>query len=271
MLTYITPRDRLLLKLLKPKVAAWRWFARAKGLVGISAESHEFLERALNDQIENYDSYSMIGGFKFEGGQYLLKLQTADGVVHRYCSSLLEVAVIVSFKFKVWSGPVLSFTPPFSTAALNATSPNDFISRFLGLLREERLDQLRRLWLTYLTTERDSDASRLSQVKCIAGILSGNYESAHAGADVGERFSADLVSLGIDKKKAYNEIFDLMHPLILKELQLDRPHAYHLYPICESEDELRRLLGGDMGFLRNRVALMSAEQREYMFGSELGL
>ena len=271
MLTFITPRDRLLLRFLKPKVAAWRCFAKARGLMGISAESHEFLERALNDQIENYDSCSMIGGFKFEDGQYLLKLQTADGVVHRYCSSLLEVAVIVSFKFKVWSGPVLSFTPPFSTAALNATSPNDFISRFLGLLREERLDQLRRLWLAYLTTERDSDASRISQVKCIAGILSGNYESAHVVADVGERFSADLVSLGIDKKKAYDDIFDLMHPLILKELQLDRPHAYHLYPACESEDELRRLLSGDMGFLRNRVPLMSAEQREYMFGSELGL
>ena len=271
MLTFITPRDRILLKLLKPKVAAWRWFAKARDLVGISAESHEFLERALNEQIENYDSYSMVGGFKFQQGQYLLKLQTADGVVNRYCSSLLEVAVIVSFKFKVWSGPVLSFTPPFSTAALNATSPNDFISRFLGLLREERLDKLRRLWLVYLTTERDSDASRLSQIKCIAGILSGNYESAHAGADVGERFSADLVSLGIDKKKAYDDIFDLMHPLIIKELQLYRPHAYHLYSICESEDELRRLLSGDMGFLRNRVALMSAEQREYMFGSELGL
>lgn len=271
MLTYITQRDRLLLKLLKPKVAAWRWFAKAKGLVGISAESHEFLERAMNEQIENYDSYSMIGGFKFQDGQYLLKLQTADGIVNRYCSSLLEVAVIVSFKFKVWKGPVLSLTPPFSTAALNATSPSDFISRLLGLLREERLDKLRRLWLVYLTTERDSDASRLSQIKCIAGILSGNYESAHAGADVGERFSADLVSLGIDKKKAYDDIFDLMHPLIIKELQLCRPHAYHLYSICESEDELRRLLSGDMGFLRNRVALMSAEQREYMFGSELGL
>lgn len=271
MLTYITPRDRLLLKLLKPKVAAWRWFARARGLMSISAESHEFLERALNEQIENYDRFSMVGGFKFQDGQYLLQLQTADGVVNRYCSSLLEVAVIVSFKFKVWSGPVLSFTPPFSTAALNATSPNDFIARFLGMLREERLDQLRRLWLIYLTTERDSDSSRRSQVKCIAGILSRNYESAHAGADVGERFSADLVSLGIDKKKAYDDIFDLMHPLILKELQLDRPHAYHLYPVCESEDELRRLLSGDLGFLRGRVALMTAEQREYTFGSELGL
>lgn len=271
MLTYITPRDRLLLKFLMPKVAAWRWFAKAKGLVGITSENHEFLERVLNEQIGDYDRFSMTGGFSFQGGHYLLKLKTADGVVHRYCSSLLEVAVIVSFKFKVWSGPVLSFTPPFSTAALNATSPNDFISRFLGMLREERLDQLRRLWLIYLTTERDSDSSRRSQVKCIAGILSRNYESAHAGADVGERFSADLVSLGIDKKKAYDDIFDLMHPMILKELQLDRPHAYHLYPVCESEDELRRLLSGDLGFLRGRVALMTAEQREYTFGSELGL
>ncbi|POF92835.1 hypothetical protein [Pseudomonas putida] len=271
MLTYITPRDRLLLKFLKPKVAAWRWFAKARGLVGISAESHEFLERALNEQIENYDSYSMIGGFKFQDGQYLLKLQTADGVVQRYCSSLLEVAVIVSFKFKVWNGPVLSFTPPFSTAALNATSPNDFISRFLGMLREERLDKFRRLWLAYLTTERDCDASRISQVKCIAGILSGNYATVHSEVDAGEKFCADLVSLGIDKKKAYDDIFDLMHPLILQELQLDRPHAYHLYSVCKSEDELRRLLSGDMGFLRNRVALMTAEQREYMFGSELGL
>ncbi|OLS58798.1 hypothetical protein [Pseudomonas putida] len=271
MLTFITPRDRLLLRFLKPKVAAWRWFAKAKGLVGISAESHEFLERAMNEQIENYDSYSMIGGFKFQDGQYLLKLQTADGIVNRYCSSLLEVAVIVSFKFKVWKGPVLSLTPPFSTAALNATSPSDFISRLLGLLREERLDKLRRLWLVYLTTERDSDASRLSQVKCITGILSGNYAAVHSEVDVGEKYSADLVSLGIDKKQAYDDIFDLMHPLILKELQLDRPHAYHLYSICESEDELRRLLSGDMGFLRGRMAMMCAEQREYMFGSELGL
>lgn len=271
MLTFITPRDRLLLRFLKPKVAAWRWFAKAKGLVGIMSEHHEFLERVLNEQIGDYDRFSMTGGFSFQGGHYLLKLKTADGVVDRYCSSLLEVAVIVSFKFKIWNGPVLSFTPMFATAALNATSPNDFILRFLGLLREERLDQLRRLWLTYLITERDSDSSRISQVKCIAGILSGNYVSAHASADVGERFSADLLSLGIDKKKAYNEIFDLMHPLILKELQLDRPHAYHLYSICESEDELRRLLSGDMGFLRSRMAMMSAEQREYMFGSELGL
>lgn len=271
MLTFITPKDRLLLKLLKPKVAAWRWFTKARGLMGISAESHEFLERVLNEQIGDYDRFSMTGGFSFQGGHYLLKLKTADGVVDRYCSSLLEVAVIVSFKFKIWNGPVLSFTPMFATAALNATSPNDFVSRFLGMLREERLDHLRRLWLTYLTTERDSDESRLSQVKCIAGILSGNYESAHASADVGERYSADLLSLGIDKKKAYSEIFDLMHPLILKELQLDRPHAYHLYSICESEGELRRLLSGEMGFLRGRMAMMSAEQREYMFGSELGL
>lgn len=271
MLTFITPRDRLLLRFLKPKVAAWRWFAKARGLVGISAESHEFLEQALNEQIENYDSYSMIGGFKFQEGQYLLALHTADGVVNRYCSSLLEVAVIVSFKLKIWHGPVLSFAPSFSTAALNATSPNDFISRFLGMLREERLDKLRRHWLAHLTIERESHSSRLSQIKCIAGILSGNYASVHAEVDVGEKFSADLVSLGIDKKKAYDEIFDLMYPIILTDLQLGRSHAYHLYSLCESRDELCRLLSGDMNFLRNRVALMSAEQREYMFGSELGL
>lgn len=272
MLTFITPRDRLLLRFLKPKVAAWRWFAKARGLMGISAESHEFLERVLNEQIQNYDVWSMSGGFTYEHGQYLLKLKTASGgVVVRYCSSLLEVATIVSFKFKVWDGAVVCLAPSFARVALNAKSPDDFIQKFLATLKEEKLDHLRRIWVAYLTLERDSDASRAAQVKCVAGILCNNYESVYAEADVGEQYSSELVCLGIDKRQAQSDIFDLMKPLILKDLQLNRPHAYHLHSICETEEELRRLLSGDMGFLRARMALMTAEQREYMFGAELGL
>lgn len=272
MLTFITPKDRVLLKLLKPKVAAWRWFTRARGLAGMPVLRHEYLERVLNEQFQNYDYYSKTGGFTFEDGQYLLKLQTAEGgLVDRYCSSLLEVATVVSFKFRAWIGTEVCSVPDFANAALNARSPSDFIDRFLALRRSFHLDRLQRLWIAYLTTDRDSDDSRRAQTKAIAGILWGNYGSACESADVGKDTSEDLLQLNIDKRQAYNDVFDLMRPLILKDLQLHRPHAYHLHTLCETEAELRRLLGGDMEFLRAKRALMDAEQRDYMFASELGL
>lgn len=272
MLTFITPRDRLLLRFLKPKVAAWRWFTRARRLAGMPVLRHEYLERVLNKQFQNYDYYSKTGGFTFEDGQYLLKLQTADGgLVHRRCSSLLEVATIVSFKFKAWLGTEVCNVPDFAKAALNARSPSDFIDRFLDLRRAFHLDRLRRLWIAFLTTDRDTDDSRRAQTQAIAGILWGNYESARESADVGKDTSEDLVQLRIDKKQAYNDVFELMRPLILKDLQLHRPHAYHLHGLCETEDELRRLLSGEMGFLRAKRALMDADQLDYMFAADLGL
>lgn len=272
MLTFVTPRDRLLLRLLKPKVAAWRWFTELRRFAGTEVVRHEYVERVLNEQFQNYDYYSKTGGFTFEDGQYLLKLQTADGgFVDRYCSSLLEVATIVSFKFKAWLGTEVCSVPDFATAALNARSPGDFIDRFLALRRSFHLDRLRRLWIVYLTTDRDSDESRLAQTQAIAGILWGNYESAREAADVGKDTSEDYLNLKIDKRQAYNDVFDLMKPLVLKDLQLHRPHAFYLHSLCETESELRRLLGGDMRFLRAKRALMSADQRDFMFASELGL
>lgn len=272
MLTFITPKDRVLLKLLKPKVAAWRWFTELRRFAGAELMRHEYLERVLNEQFQNYDYYCATGGFTFKDGQYLLKLQTADGgLVDRNCSSLLEVATIVSFKFKAWLGTEVCNVPDFATAALNARSPGDFIDRFLALRRAFHLDRLRRLWIAYLTTDRDSDESRRAQNMAIAGIIWGNYGSAREAADVGKDTSEDLIQLRIDKHQAYNDVFDLMKPLVLKDLHLHRPHAYYLHTLCETEDELRRLLSGEMGFLRAKRALMDAEQRDYMFGSELGL
>lgn len=272
MLTFVSPRDRLLLRFLKPKVAAWRWFQQARSFAGMRIERHEYLEDVLNRQIQNYDLFNFTGGFTYEGDHYLLKLQMpAGGFADRPCASLLEVATVVSFKFKTWFGTEVCSVPGFSTAALNASGPGDFIQKYLEILRNTKLDQLRRLWLLYLTTEREVYDSKLSQIRCIAGILMGNYESAHAEADIGQKFSDGLVHLGIDKRQAYNDIFDLMPPLILKDLQLHRPHAYHLYTMCDTEEELRKLLSGDAGFLRAKRALMTAEQRDYMFGGELGL
>ena len=123
----------------------------------------------------------------------------------------------------------------------------------------------------YLTSPKDSLESQINQAKAIAGILCGNYESARAVADVGQETSEELALLGIDKKRAYYDVFDLMPALVLKDMELHRPHAYHLHTICNTEEELFRLLSGDMGFLRARMALMTAKQREYMFGAELGL
>lgn len=272
MLTFITPKDRVLLKLLKPKVAAWRWLCRARGAVGMPVVRHEYLERTLARQIQNYDLFNVTAGFEFEGGVYKLKITTAnDGVVDRECHSLLEVATIAAFKFKSWMGTEVASVPQFATAALNAKSPSDFIDKYLGLRRERKLDHLRRLWLMYLTTARETPESQQAQFQCMAGIISGNYESAHAAADVGQETSTELTDLGIDKRKAYDDVFDLMRPLILKDLQLHRPHAYHLYTLCDTEEDLRRLLTGDVGFLRAKKAVMDAEQRDHMFASELGL
>lgn len=272
MLTFVTPRDRLLLRFLKPKVAAWRWFCRARGAVGVPVVRHEYLERTLNRQIQNYDLFNVIAGFEFEGGVYKLKITTAnDGVVDRECHSLLEVATIAAFKFKSWMGTEVASVPQFATAALNAKSPTDFIDKYLDLRRERKLDHLRRVWVMYLTTPRDTPENKLAQINSIAGIIFGNYESAHASADVGTDTTEELEQLGIDKRQAYEDIFDLMKPLILKDLQLHRPHAYSLHTLCETEAELRRLLGGDMRFLRAKRAMMDAEQRDYMFASELGL
>jgi len=272
MLNFVTPRDRLLLRLLKPKVAAWRWLTRALRLASMPVVRHEYLERVLNEQFQNYDYYSKTGGFTFEDGQYLLKLKTADGAFgDRYCSSLLEVATVVSFKFKAWLGTEVCNVPDFATAALNARSPSDFIERFLALRRSFHLDRLRRLWIVFLTTDRDSGDSKRAQAKAIAGIVWGNYESARESADVGRDTSEDFINLNIDKRQAYNDVFDLMKPLVLKDLQLHRPHAYHLHELCETEAELRRLLSGDMGFLRAKRALMDADQRDYMFAADLGL
>ena len=168
-------------------------------------------------------------------------------------------------------GTEVASVPQFATAALNSRSPSDFIDRYLELRRERKLDHLRRMWLMYLTTPRDSLESLQAQTHCLAGILFGNYESAHASADVGKDTTEELELLGINKRKAYDDVFDLMRPLILKDLQLHRPHAFHLHTLCETEVELRRLLAGDIGFLRAKRASMSADQLDYMLGSELGL
>lgn len=272
MLTFVSPRDRVLLKLLKPKVAAWRWFTELRRLSGGDVLRHEYLERVLNDQIQNYDYYCVTGGFTFEDGQYLLKLQTADGgCVDRYCSSLLEVATIVSFKFRAWIGTEICFVPDFSTAALNATSPRDFLDRFLELRRAQKIDYIRRLWFTFLSTDRDSEESRQRQVRCLAGLVSVNYELLHLEADVGDETAAELEALGLDKHQVHQNAFESLRPLILKDLQLHKPHIYHLYEMCSDQSELCRLLSGDMGFLRAKRALMSADQLDYMLGSELGL
>ena len=272
MLTFVSPRDRVLLRLLKPKVAAWRWFTRARRITGAPVLRHEYLERVLARQIRDYDLFCVTAGFEFGDGVYKLKITTAnDGVVDRECHSLLEVATIAAFSFKSWMGSEVASVPQFATAALNSRSPSDFIDKYLQLRRDRKLDQLRRLWLMYLTTPRDTLSNQEAQISCIAGILHRNYEPAHSAADVGKETTDELELLGIDKRQAYDDIFDLMRPLILKDLQLHRPHAFHLHTLCETEVELRRLLAGDIGFLRAKRASMSADQLDYMLGSELGL
>lgn len=272
MLTFVSQRDRILLRFLKPKVATWQLFTRARGVAGSKVLRHEYLERVLARQIRDYDLFCVTAGFVFEDGVYKLKTNTADdSVVDRECHSLLEVATIVAFKFKSWMGTEVASVPQFASAALNARSPGDFIEKYLELCRERKLDHLRRIWIMYLTTPRETHYNQQAQINCIAGILFGNYGPAHASADVGKETSDELDLLGIDKRKAYDDIFDLMRPLILNDLQLHRPHAFHLRTLCETEVELRRLLAGDIGFLRARRASMNADQLDYMLGSELGL
>lgn len=272
MLTFVSPKDRLLLRLLKPKVAAWRWFAKARGTAGGVVLRHEYLEQVLARQIQDYDLFCVTAGFEFADGVYKLKITTAnDGAVDRECHSLMEVATVAAFKFKSWMGSEVASVPQFATAALNARGPSDFIEKYLELRRARKLDHLRRVWIMYLTTPRDTAHNQQAQINCIAGILFGNYGPAHASADVGKETSDELELLGIDKRQAYDDIFDLMRPLILKDLQLHRPHAFHLHTLCETEVELRRLLAGDIGFLRAKRASMGADQLDYMLGSELGL
>jgi len=234
---------------------------------------NEYLENLVNQQFQDHDFLGIAGGFVFVDGRYLLQLQTPEGgFVERECYSLFEVASIISFKLQCWTANEIGNSPDFSKAALSAQTPDQFIEKYLDIRRYKLKEHMRRTWFHWLTHEPSTDDENVSSLHSLASTLFENFDEAikySRSCDVSDK--SVFNSLGIDRYKTDLEIVETLRPLVLENIKLHRPHVYVLYPLCADISEVKRLLGGDTGFLSARKALMGSEQRDHMFAGDLGL
>ncbi len=233
---------------------------------------HEYLESVLNQQFENYDYLGIAGGFVFDTDRYRLQLQTPDGgFVERECYSLLEVATVISFKLNCWTENEVGSVPDFATAALSAKTPADFINKYLEIRRYKRIEISRRLWFTWLVSDKEYEGVQAERDHSLASLILENYDEAVIRSYEHHNDDDSFKSLGLDRSATYKDILADLRPIIMENIKLHRPHVYALHPLCRDIIEVERLLKGDTGFLSTRKAHMSSAQRDHLFAGDLGL
>ncbi|WP_017907123.1 hypothetical protein [Pseudomonas asplenii] len=271
MLTFLSPRERRLARLLKPKAAFWHWMMRGRRALGMQIERNNHLEKALNQSFDHFGFFPA-AGFVFDDGCYKLQLQDKDGsFVEHQCESLLEVATIVSIKTGCWTEQTASYVPDYARVALESASPADFISRYKKFLRDRQLQSIRQCWIFWLTNCFEETDKTSWRVKCLASVLFEEYEFAAKHADAITARQGNWDDLGINLISETESLLKSIRGHLFSVLRLENPYAFHLYPACKSFEEVYRLLSGDSGFLRGRIAMMTNAQRDHMFSEDLGL
>ncbi|WP_039975346.1 hypothetical protein [Pseudomonas oryzihabitans] len=271
MLTFPSPHERRLAKALKPKAAVWHWVLRTCRAVGMEIERNEYLERVLNDSFHNYGS-TPAAGFVFDDGCYKLQLQEKDGsFVERQCESLYEVATVVSIKTRCWDRQVVTDVPDYARIALESASPVDFIKRYLAHRRHFRLQHMRQSWIFWLTEAITQSECNDGNRKCLASILAEEYDFAVKRADQIAARPGDWIALSIDLVPETHKLLRSIREHLLKVLWLENSYAFYLLPACNDFEEVYKLLSGETGFLKGRIATMTPAQRDQMFSEDLGL
>lgn len=234
-------------------------------------ERNEYLERVLNDSFHNYGS-TPAAGFVFDDGCYKLQLQEKDGsFVERQCESLYEVATVVSIKTRCWDRQAVTHVPDFARIALESASPADFIKRYLSHRRQFRLQHMRQSWIFWLTEAITQAECNDGNRKCLASILAEEYDFAVKRSDQIAARPGDWAALSIDLVPEIHKLLRSIREHLLKVLRLENSYAFHLLPACEDFEEIYKLLCGETGFLKGRIAMMTPAQRDQMFAEDLGL
>ena len=237
----------------------------------MSVVRNEYLEKVLNDSFDNY-GLKPGAGFVFDDGCYKLQLQQDDGsfVVH-YCESLLEVETIVSIKTGCWNDKIVAQVPDYARIALKSSSPADFIKRYIACRRHLRIQHMRQSWIFWLTNAIENRDDVDWNRKCLASVLAAEYDYAVKHADVMPGRPGDWEALGIDLIPETYTLLKSIREHLLKVLSLEQSYTHYLLPACKDFEEVYRLLKGDTGFLRGRIAMMIPAQRDMMFAGDLGL
>lgn len=271
MLTFLSSRERRLAGLLKPKAVLWHWVLRAWRACGMTVERNEYLEKVLNQSFDNFGFFPA-AGFVFDGDCYKLQLQEKDGsFVERQCESLLEVATIVSIKTGCWTNEIVTHVPDYARCALESSSPVDFIKRYLAVRRHNRMQHMRQSWIFWLTNSIEDPESTDWKRKCLASVIAEEYDFAVKCADVMPARPGDWAELGIDLEPETYKLLRSIREHLLKVIRLENPYAHYLLPACKDFEEVYKLLSGETGFLRGRIAMMTHAQRDQMFSEDLGL
>lgn len=237
----------------------------------MTVERNEYLERVLNQSFDNY-GLTPGAGFVFDDGGYKLQLQEQDGsFVERQCESLLEVATIVSIKTACWNEKIVAQVPDYARIALESSSPADFIKRYLDCRRQHRIRHMRQSWIFWLTNSIENPATADWSQKCLASVLAAEYDYAVKHADVMPGRPGDWKELGIDLIPETYTLLKSIREHLLKVLSLEQSYVHYLLPACNDFEEVYRLLRGETGFLRGRIAMMTPAQRDMIFAGDLGL
>ncbi len=234
-------------------------------------ERNEYLERVLNQAFDNFGFFPA-AGFVFDDGCYKLQLQNKDGsFMERQCESLLEVATIVSIKTGCWTNDIVTHVPDYARCALESSSPADFIKRYLAARRAHRMQHMRQSWIFWLTeaiTQKDSNDARR---KCLASVISEEYDFAVSNSDWMTSRPGDWQALDIDLASETYKLLSSIRDHLIKVIKLENPYAHYLLPACRDFQEIHKLLSGETGFLRRRIAMMTHAQRDQIFSEDLGL
>lgn len=234
-------------------------------------ERNEYLEKVLNQSFDNFGFFPA-AGFVFDGDCYKLQLQDKDGsFTERECESLLEVATVVSIKTGCWTNEIVTHVPDYARCALEASSPGDFIKRYLAARRAFRMQHMRQSWIFWLTEAATQEDSNDTRLKCLASVISEEYNFALDSSNWMIGRPGDWAALNIDLALETNKLLRSIREHLIKVIKLENPYVHYLLPACKDFEEVYKLLSGETGFLRGRIAMMTHAQRDQLFSEDLGL